>query len=231
MGSPNQLLFIQRHAERLVGPYLEVGSKDYGSTEDLRAVFAEKGPYIGVDMEPGAEVDLVLDLTDEFDRVDAALSHARFGTIFCLSVLEHCRRPFRMAENLTRLLAAEGKLVVAAPFAFKYHAYPGDYWRFTHEGIRELFAGLDFPPDEGAVATSIPGELTPLDDELGRIVFSPKYHWKKGRYLRGVSAKALAVAARLGILRWLAGYRYLLPPTEVLMIGTRRAYPKTGTGT
>ena len=222
MGSPNQLRFIRRHAERLVGPFLEVGAKDYGNTEDLRAVFAATGRYVGVDLEPGDGVDVVLDLTEPLEEIDAALGGMRFGTIFCLSVLEHCRRPFAMAENLTRLLRPEGKLVVAVPFAFKYHAYPSDYWRFTPEGIRELFAELDFPAELGAVATSIEGELVPLDRDLGRIVFGTTSHWKKGRYLRGVSAKAFGLTARLGLFRWLAGYRYVLPPTEILMLGTSR---------
>jgi SAM-dependent methyltransferase len=222
MGSPNQLLFIQRHAQRLCGPYLEVGAKDYGSTEDLRPLFAAKGRYVGVDLESGPGVDLVLDMAGPFELLDAALAGARFGTIFCLSILEHCRQPFQMAENLTRLLAPQGRLVVAAPFAFKFHAYPNDYWRFTPEGIRALFAGLDFPAEEGAVATSITGHLTPLDKELGRIVFGYAPHRKEGRRLRGAVAKALALAAKAGVLRWLAGYRYVLPPTEILLIGTLR---------
>jgi len=220
MGSPNQLLFIRRYAQRLGGPYLEVGARDYGSTVDLRPLFAARGRYLGVDMDPGPGVDLALDMAGPFEPIDAALAEERFGTIFCLSVLEHCRRPFQMAENLTRLLAPQGRLVVAAPFAFKFHAYPNDYWRFTPEGIRALFGGLDFPPDEAAVATSIPGHLAPLDTELGRIVFGYTPHRKQGRYLRGAVAKLLALAAKAGALRWLAGHRYVLPPTEILLIGT-----------
>jgi hypothetical protein len=40
--------------------------------------------------------------------------------------------------------------------------------------------------------------------------------------VRGLSAKLLGTAARLGPLRWLAGYRYVLAPTNVLMLGTLR---------
>ena len=38
MGDVNQVLFVEKHAEQFQGPYLEVGSKDYGNTADLRRV-------------------------------------------------------------------------------------------------------------------------------------------------------------------------------------------------
>ena len=229
MGSPNQLEYIRRHAARLAGPFLEVGAKDYGSTQDLRALFLPESRYVGVDLALGPGVDRVVDLAADFADVDAALGHARFGTVFCLSVLEHCRRPFRMAENITRLLAPEGTLVVAVPFAFKYHPYPADYWRFTPDGVRGLFGRLEFADRDAALATTLPGALTPLDGELGRIVFSAKAHRRGGHPLRAISAKMLSLAAKAGVLKWLAGYRYVLPPTEILMIGSPRAdAPRAG---
>ena len=68
MGDVNQFLYIQRHEKELVGPYLEVGSKDYGSTQDLRTLFLDRDKYIGVDMQAGPKVDVVLDLTRKFEK-------------------------------------------------------------------------------------------------------------------------------------------------------------------
>ncbi len=144
MGSINQLLFVKRHASELAGPFLEVGSKDYGNTQDLRSVFRGRGEYVGADIEAGPGVDVVLDFTRPFAEVDNQLAGRRFGTIFCLSVMEHCTQPFAMADNLTQLLLPGGKLCIAVPFAFQFHAYPSDYWRFTHEGIKILFPRLQF---------------------------------------------------------------------------------------
>ncbi len=138
MGNPSQLAFVTRLAGELTAPFLEVGSKDYGTTEDVRQLFPDV-PYLGVDLQAGVGVDVVLDLAGTFADVDAALGNKRFGTIFCLSVLEHCPDPFGLARNLTALLESDGKILVSAPFAWIYHAYPGDYWRFTHEGIQKLF--------------------------------------------------------------------------------------------
>jgi SAM-dependent methyltransferase len=220
MGDVNQLLFIEKHAEELFGPYLEVGSKDYGSTQDLESVLVNGGEHVRVDLEAGERVDVVLDLTRPFEEVDRALDGARFGTVFCLSVLEHCAEPFRMAENLTRLLEPGGKVCISAPFAWRFHGYPSDYWRFTHEGVKRLFSQLEFPPDQSVSATSRKNDFKPIDEQLGKIPFGSKAHWQAGHVLRGISAKSLGLLSKIGILRWLAGYRYVLAPTNLMMIGT-----------
>ena len=219
MGDVNQALFIERHLDRLRGPYLEVGSKDYGSTQDLRALVASDERYIGVDLEAGPGVDVVVDLAQPFDEVDAKLEGARFGTIFCLSVLEHCRQPFVTADNLTRLLTPGGRLCISVPFAWKFHGYPSDYWRFTHEGVKLLFPRLVFDPEAAVWATSRKGDLRPIDRQIGRIPFGSKAHWQEGRIFRGITAKTLKLLARVGILRWLAGYPYVLAPANIFMIG------------
>ncbi len=220
MGSINQLLFIQKNASELAGPFLEVGSKDYGNTQDLRTVFRGRGQYVGADIETGQGVDVVLDFTLPFAEIDNRLGGRRFGTIFCLSVMEHCMQPFVMAENLTRLLLPGGKLCISVPFAYQFHAYPSDFWRFTYEGVKVLFPRLQFDLQKGAGATSRTGEFKPLDKELGKISFGSKWHRRQGHYLRGMVAKTLGALGQIGVLRWLAGYEYVLSPTEVMMIGT-----------
>jgi len=221
MGDVNQLLFVQKHAEHLRGPYLEVGSRDYGSTQDLESVLVHGDTYVRLDMQDGPRVDVVADLTKPFEEIDRALGGARFGTIFCLSVLEHCAEPFRMAENLTRLLKPGGKACISAPFAWRFHGYPSDYWRFTHEGIKKLFPQLAFDPEHCLSATSRKNDFKPIDEHVGKIPFGSKPHWQAGHVLRGITAKSLGLLSRIGILRWLAGYRYVLAPTNVMMIGTR----------
>lgn len=220
MGDVNQLLFIEKHAQGLFGPYLEVGSRDYGSTQDLESVLVNRGQHVRVDLEAGRCVDVVLDLTQPFDEVDRALDGARFGTIFCLSVLEHCAEPFRMAENLTRLLQPGGKVCISAPFAWRFHGYPSDYWRFTNEGVKRLFSQLEFPPAQSVSATSRKNDFKPVDHQIGKIPFASKPHLQAGHPLRGVAAKSLGLLSKIGILRWLAGYRYVLAPTNLMMIGT-----------
>lgn len=231
MRRTHQITFIERCAPPLAGPYLEVGSKDQGSAKDLKPLFADAGDWVGVDIEGGHGVDVTLDLTADFGEVDSALSGRRFGTVFCFSTLEHCKQPFRMAGNLTRLLRPDGHLVLSVPFAFKFHAFPSDYWRFTPEGVKILFPKLDFDPAHAAAATSRPGEFMPLGKDVGRIRFNSSAHFKSGHPVRAISARFLKLLSRLGIFRWLTGYRYVLAPTNIFMVGTPKASSGTGATT
>jgi SAM-dependent methyltransferase len=86
----------------------------------------------GVDLEAGPGVDIVADLEEP-------VALGLFAHIDCVSVLEHSRRPWLLAANLERLLQPGGTLFVEAPFVWRIHSYPSDYWRFTVEGVRLLF--------------------------------------------------------------------------------------------
>lgn len=221
MGDKNQLSFVKQHINKLKGPYLEIGSKDYGSTQDLRSLFASDNKYIGIDIEQGKGVDLTVDLTQEFNKIDEVLSRGRFGTIICLSVLEHCEQPFVMADNITRLLRDGGHLVISVPFAWQFHGYPSDYWRFTHEGIKKLFPQIRFYDISARATTTKIGECYSISKKIGQIEFGSKAHWSEGKYLRGISAKLFLILGKAGIFSWFAGYRYVLAPTMINMIGEK----------
>lgn len=181
MGDVNQFNFIRARRLEFSGPFLEVGSRDYGSTQDLGQLFPNQS-YIRADLSAGKAVDRVIDMTLSFEQIDAAFDGSRFGTIFCLSVMEHCAQSFRMAENLTSLLAPNGKIVISVPFAWKFHGYPSDCWRFTHEGVKKLFPELDFGSGFDNATTS--GSLEPslLDKEVGLIYLSGRRHRKNRRF-------------------------------------------------
>jgi len=170
-------------------------------------------------MEDGPGVDVVIDLTKDFEILDSELCGQRFVTIFCLSVLEHCEDPFKMAENLMLLLEPGGHLCISVPFSWKIHGYPNDYWRFTPEGIKKLFYKVVFDDAKCIAATSKTNEFKKLTNDLGKISFSFSKHRNNGHILRAVSAKLLKLLSRLGILSWLTGYRHLFTPTNILMIG------------
>ncbi len=218
MGDINQKIFIEKYAELLNGPFLEVGSKNYGNTQDLRSLFPSR-KYVGVDMEDGPGVDDVIDFTKDFEILDSELCRQRFSTIFCLSVLEHCEDPFKMSENLMLLLEQGGHIYISVPFSWKIHGYPNDYWRFTPEGIKKLFYKVAFDDAKCVAATSKTNEFKKLTNDLGKISFSFSKHRNSGNLLRGITAKILKILSRLGILSWLTGYRHLFAPTNILMIG------------
>ncbi len=122
------------------GPYdtlrvLETGTA-HESSAKIRASMKAK-EHIGVDMQPGKHVDLLWNLEEplEIEPVDVVVS---------FSTLEHCKKPWVVAENLQNILKPGGLLLVSAPFQWRIHAYPSDYFRFTPDGLKLLFPLVDF---------------------------------------------------------------------------------------
>ena len=113
--------------------------------------------------------------------------------------------------------------MLSVPFAWKFHGYPSDYWRFTREGVKKLFPRIDWDEDDNnRWHTPKRGDFRELDDSLGIVHLSGKYYRQRGMLLRGVAADLLKVVRSLGLLRWLLGYRYLMLPTMIDMIGVLR---------
>lgn len=222
MGDINQVHFVRNYASSLFGPYLEVGSKNYGSGQEFKHFLPGKELYVGVDMEPGEGVDLVIDLTSEYGHIVERMGEKKYGTIFCLSVLEHCVQPFKLANNLTQLLEQGGKIIISVPFVWKFHGYPSDYWRFTDQGVRQLFPELDFDHFQCKTSTSRDNEFTELDEDMGKISFSMSAYRKRGQWAKALAAKLLAIMSSFGPVRSLIGFRYVMAPTIIYMIGVKK---------
>lgn len=161
MGDLNQLDFVLENRARVAGPILEIGSRDHGNTNDFRSHFPRLD-YLGVDMESGKGVDLVCDFVDPLEIVDAQLGGIRFRTVICLSVMEHCRQPFRMAENITALTEPGGLLFLSVPWVWNMHDFPDDYWRFTPSAVRLLFPRFRALEERSFWSTKNLGERFPL---------------------------------------------------------------------
>lgn len=103
--------------------------------------FRDKLPpngYLGIDLAPGRNVDLVGDICDPAFDVGA------IQTILSLEVLEHC---FEFEKYITRmygLLPDDGVLVLSTPFRIHLHGYPSDYWRFSPDA-HQLLLRKHFP--------------------------------------------------------------------------------------
>ena len=219
MGDLNQMDFIKKNIQKFHPPYLEIGSR-YGLTQEIRKLFSNS-EYIGIDMEDGPGVDVVLDLAKNFEFVDKILKQRKFNTVFCLSVLEHCSNPFIMAKNITNLLNKNGVLYVSVPFSWKFHAYPSDYWRFTPEGIRILFPKIVFNFENSNMSTSDIGDIRKIDNDLCCIRLSASQFFGQRKYGMATTAAIIKLISRLGIAPWIFKYRYLLPPVLINMIGIK----------
>lgn len=63
---------------------------------------------------------------------------ASFDTVFSSQVLEHVPEPWRMVEEMARVLKPGGCLLISAPHIWGLHEVPHDYFRFTCYGLQHL---------------------------------------------------------------------------------------------
>lgn len=131
---------VARFEEKFVKPrdgrVLIVGSKLYSQREDRRKRYDDA---IGLDMEPGDGVDVVLDLEEEPPSWLGQFSHVE-----CLSTIEHCNRPWLMARQIEELLLPGGTIYVSIPLVWRLHSYPQDNYRVTPNGLRHLFERIEW---------------------------------------------------------------------------------------
>lgn len=114
---------------------LEVGSANAHSNEIRKA--AEGAAYFGLDQQAHAHVQIVHDLTQPLTGVDA------FDVVCVFSVLEHTPEPWLVAKHAEALCKAGGLMLVSAPFQWRVHNHPDDYFRFCPSGLRSLFKNCD----------------------------------------------------------------------------------------
>ncbi len=119
---------IERHIR---GRALDVGA---GALAWKNAIASCAGSYRSSDFSVvHPDLDLVFDVTRPFPLRDGV-----FDSLFCHSVLEHTMRPWDAFEELYRVLAKEGTLILSVPFIFYLHGAPHDYFRFTRYGVADM---------------------------------------------------------------------------------------------
>jgi len=74
-----------------------------------------------------------------FDAHSIPFKDDTFGLVLAGQVLEHCMRPWIVANEMQRVVKLNGLIHIEVPFNFPYHAAPYDFFRFTFTGLRSLF--------------------------------------------------------------------------------------------
>jgi SAM-dependent methyltransferase len=114
---------------------------------------------------------------------------ASFDAVLCNAVLEHVADAEQATRELARVVRPGGHLVVAVPFLQPYHPCPGDYQRYTAEGLAALGrrAGLE-------VVSVLP--VHSLGQTLGWIL------WEHALEKRGILRLSGAWIAAYALTRW-----------------------------
>lgn len=102
---------------------LEVGSKDVNG--GLRDIFPDNVSYVGVDIEPGPNVDHVMP-----NEITLPFQDKSFDIIIASSVFEHARFFWALFSEMRRLMRPGGAIYINAPSNGWYHRYPLDCYRF-----------------------------------------------------------------------------------------------------
>lgn len=84
-------------------------------------------------------LDLQCDLTATLPFADG-----EFDTIILSDVLEHLPQPEKLWKEISRLLSANGKILMNVPFYYWIHEQPYDYYRYTRFALQRFVqeAGL-----------------------------------------------------------------------------------------
>ena len=104
--------------------------------------------WTGVDVPGNAKADI-----HAFAH-DIPVASGTFKTILCTEVLEHVPNPKAVVDELFRVLAPGGHLILTVPQYWPLHEEPYDFFRFTSYGLRHVLEESGFAVIEQSAAVS-----------------------------------------------------------------------------
>jgi hypothetical protein len=142
---------------------LELGTKrsDPARSTMHREFVPNAGEYLGTDIEPGADVDIVADV----HRLAQVVGEEQFDILISCSTFEHFKYPHLAAHQVMKTLRIGGLLFIQTHQTFPLHAYPYDYFRFSRQALAGLFG------------TQMGFRVLATDYEFPARLFSPRDHY------------------------------------------------------
>ena len=120
---------------------LEVGSRYVnGSVRPLIEKFCRPNKYVGVDIENGKFVDIVVPA----EKLIEFFGENKFDVVISTEMLEHVKDWRIVINNLKKVLKPRGVIYITTRSkGFGYHAYPFDFWRYEIEDIKKIFSDFE----------------------------------------------------------------------------------------
>jgi SAM-dependent methyltransferase len=134
---------------------LELGAR--GSHVDPRLHGYRR--YVGVDVHPGPNVDVVGDAHRLSQLVEGP-----FDAVYSISTFEHLAMPWKVVLEINRVLRDGGLLFTATHHSWPPHELPWDYWRYSRGAFQALLnehTGFELL----RVEEGLPALLVPMVDE------------------------------------------------------------------
>ncbi len=140
LSTVNQIFNLIKNEDFSKKNILELGYQPSEKVTSLRNFFTDRGANFfrtNLDLDQG--IDFVWDLHKPKPKNSP---HKNYDYVICSSVMEHVARPWVAARNIEDIIAKGGKLIWTTPWVWRIHGYPSDFWRFTPEGVKQLFSKL-----------------------------------------------------------------------------------------
>jgi SAM-dependent methyltransferase len=91
---------------------------------------------VNLDLFPGTAVDIRGDL------LRLPIKDESVDTIICTGVIEHVCEPDLAVNEMHRVLKSGGCAFIETPFMQTHHVSPKDFYRWTPDGLRQLFCNF-----------------------------------------------------------------------------------------
>ena len=126
------ILHIMPHVR---GKVLDLGA---GMAKYKETIKKHAADYIACDVKKNENIDMVCNVTN------LVFPPESFDTVISTQVFEHVDNPFMVAQEIKKVLKMGGNAIITAPFMLPFHADPKDHFRFSREGLEEIFKSSGF---------------------------------------------------------------------------------------
>jgi SAM-dependent methyltransferase len=125
-----------------VAPVIKGKVIDFGSgSKPYQELFANVESYRGVDFIIHDAKDILLKNPDCLPMPNESVDN-----VLSFQVLEHVQKPQQYLRECHRVLKPGGRLLLTTHGTWCYHPGPnnGDFWRWTHDGLENIFQECGF---------------------------------------------------------------------------------------
>lgn len=121
---------------------------------------------VNIEIAPGPGIDFVG--VAEF----LPIATGSCDGVILIAVLEHVRDAEKALSEAARVLGSKGLLLVDVPFIQGYHPSPGDYRRYTEQGLRAEVERFGFGVVDSGIAVGPASAMTWVTSEFLALLFS-----------------------------------------------------------
>ena len=120
--------FKYKYLKDQAATVLDIGSQRVKRNHQTYSrIFRSPYKYIGMDIEPGRNVDIV-----GYENITGI-----YDVVISGQVMEHVNRPWDWLKNLTQYFTKY--ICIIVPNTLREHKYPLDTYRYFPDGMRDLF--------------------------------------------------------------------------------------------